>query len=101
MGIDGHLWKPIHGIIVYPSSQPLTLSNMTISLYDFMDNQIKIYDQNGNDIIKNNITGIDKNYINYIKNNDNPTVVYTDNIIQMTIMLTIGVLDNELSIMNY
>ncbi len=101
MGIDGNLWRPIHTTTVYPTSQPFVLSNMTIKLYDFMDNEVKIVDHNGNDIIKNNITGVGKNYINYVKDNDSlDSVVYTDNVIQMTVMLTIGVIENELTITN-
>lgn len=101
MGIDGTLWRPIHSTVVYPTSQPFMLSNMTIKLYDFMDKEIKIVDQNGNDIIKNNISGAGKNYINYVKDNNNSEhVVYTDSVTQMTVMLTIGVIENELSITN-
>lgn len=101
MGLDGDLWRPIHGTIVYPSVQPLTLSQMSIKLYDFQENEIKIVDQNGNDIIKNNISGVGKNYLNYIKdNNDNDSVIYTNNVIQMLIMMTVGVVENELSISN-
>lgn len=101
MGIDGNLWRPIHGTVVYYSSQPFNLYNMSVKLYDFMNNEIKIVDHNGNDIIKNNITGTDKNYNNYVKNYYNSnSVVYTDNVTQLTLMLTVGVIENEMTINN-
>lgn len=101
MGLDGDLWKPLHTTIVYPSSQPLTISQLTIKLYDFMENEIKIVDQNGNDIMRNNITGINKNYINFIKDNStNSSAIYTDKVTQMMVMMTVGVIENELSINN-
>lgn len=101
MGLDGDLWRPIHGTIVYQSSQPLVISQMTMTLYDFMENEIKIVDQNGNDIIRNNITGISKNYLNYIKDNStNSSAIYTDRVEQMIVMMTIGVIENEMSITN-
>jgi hypothetical protein len=101
MGLDCDVWRPIHGTIVFPSTQPLTISQLTIKLYDFMGNEIKLVDQNGNDIIKNNITGAGKNYINYVKDNYlNDSVVYTDNIEQMTVMMTFGVVENEMAINN-
>lgn len=101
MGIDGTLWRPIHGIIVYPTSQPFILSNMTISLCDFMNNQIKIVDHLGNDIMKSQISEVGKTYLNYIKDNSNSeSVVYTDNVIQMSVLLTVGSIENELTINN-
>lgn len=101
MGIDGGLWKPLHQTIVYPTSQLFNITNMSVKLYDFMNNEIKVVDQNGNDIIKNNMSGTNKNYIKYISDNaDLDSVAYTDNVTQMTIMMTIGVIENELTIIN-
>jgi hypothetical protein len=101
MGIDSDLWRPIHGTVVFYTSYLFTLSNMTISLYDFMDNPIKIVDHENNDIIKYNITGLNQNYINYIDNTDSVSSTYTNNIIQMNILMSVGVIENELTINNY
>ncbi len=101
MGLDGDLWKPIHSTIIYPTSQPFTISQMSIKLYDFMENEVKLVDQNGNDIIKNNITGTSKNYLNFVSDNySSSSVVYTDRVEQMIVMMTIGVIENELTINN-
>lgn len=100
MGLDGGLWRPIHGTIVYPTSQPFVLSNMSISLYDFMNNPIKIVDHLGNDIVKKTMIGSSKNYINYVESNYSDSIVYTKNIIQMSVMLTVGAIENELTISN-
>lgn len=100
MGIDGTLWRPIHGTIVYQTSQPFILSNMTISLYDFMNNKINVVDHLGNDIIKKPITGTNKNYIDFIENNNSDSINYTNNVIQMSVLLTVGAIENELTISN-
>ena len=103
MGIDNVMWKPIHPTIIYSNSEPFTFSNLTMTFYDETENEIKLVDQNGNEIINKTITGlVGTDYNKFVKDNNNvDSVTYTDRITQVVFNFTVGVIENELNTINY
>ena len=104
MGIDNVMWRPIHGTIIFPNSQPFDFSNLTMTFYDDVENELKLVDQNGNEIINKTITGLSANtdYNKFIKDNSSvASALYTDRITQVMFNFTVGVIENELNTTNY
>ena len=98
MGIDSHLWKPIHSTIIFPNSLLCNVSSLTLSILDEYGNELKLTDQSGNLIIGTNLTGSSGDYNKFISDNSYvESVIYTNNIIQAQFNFTFGVVDNELN----
>lgn len=98
MGMDSVMWKSTHNTVYFPNSDLGTLSTLTFSLYDETGKCLTIKDENDNDIIKGSISGTNKNFNAFVKENESQqSVAYTNNIFQTTYSLTVGVLENELN----
>jgi hypothetical protein len=95
---DMYGWKPKRSTIVFPNSALGNLSTLTLQLFDEQGNMLGIYDQNGNDIIANNITGTTKKYNDYVSTyNSTTSVNYTNNMTQVLYDFTFGLIENEIN----
>ena len=101
-GLDNQVWKPMHGSVVYPSSNLFNFSRLSISLYDQFGNALKLVDENGNNIVGTNITGLSQDYVSFVSDNSSVNSVnYTNNVTQIALSMTIGVVENRLNTNNY
>jgi len=113
-GIDSHVWKPVHNTIIYKNSSLQNLNKLTLVLYDEYGNELKVYDQLGNQIIGKNMTGFAGDYNTFINGNsylgvpsdsvsyipsklDYDSVKYTNNIMQVQYNFTFGQFNTELT----
>lgn len=105
-GIDSHVWKPVHNTIIYKNSSLQKLNKLTLVLYDEYGNELKVYDQVGNQIIGKNMTGFAGDYNTFIYGNpdldipstlDIDSVKYTNNIMQVQYNFTFGQFNTELT----
>jgi hypothetical protein len=61
-----------------------------------------LVDQNNNDIITRQISGTSYNYNQFVSAHNNvASVQYTNKVTQILFNFTIGVIENELNIVNY
>lgn len=98
-GYDIVAWKPIHSTIVYPSSRLKNFNELTFILCDEYGKEIKLVDQNGNNIINTPIYN-NEDYNTYVESySDVDSVKYTDTMTQVLYNFTLGIVKNEMSIM--
>ena len=89
-------------ISLYPSSNLFNFSRLSISLYDQFGNALKLVDENGNNIVGTNITGLSQDYVSFVSDNSSVNSVnYTNNVTQIALSMTIGVVENRLNTNNY
>lgn len=102
LGIDGSMWKPIHSTIVFPNSNPFELKELTLTLYDEDENELKIVGHDGSNIMTSTISGTSKSYNDFILTYlNNPSVAYTNKVTQAIFNFSIGHIENEMTINNY
>lgn len=102
MGIDGSLWQPLHSTVIFPSSNPFELKELTMTLYDDDENELKIVGHDGSNIMTSNINGTSKTFNEFVANNLNvQSVAYTNKVTQVVFNFTIGHIENEMNITNY
>lgn len=99
LGLDSMLWKPMHNNrVIYQNSMLCNISSLTITILDEFGSQIKLVDETGRNIIGTSMTNSVSDYINYVKNNSLiDSIIYTNNVTQVTLNFTFGVIENELN----
>ena len=104
LGFDSVLWKPLHNNrVIFQNSLLANLNTLTFTVFDQFGNELKLYDQLGRNIIGTRITGLTVDYNQFMDDNSSePSVEYTNNVMQVNYNLTFGVVENELNTMtNY
>lgn len=100
LGIDNALWKPIHtNRIVYKNSKTGNLNKLTFTITYEDGSKINLIDQDSNNIIGKNITGISQDYIAFVDSNSSvESVAYTDGVTQVLYNITVGIIEAEMNI---
>jgi hypothetical protein len=100
LGIDNALWKPIHtNRIVYKNSKTGNLNKLTFTITYEDGSKINLIDQDSNNIIGKNITGISQDYIAFVDSNSSvESVAYTDGVTQVLYNITVGIIEAEMKI---
>lgn len=102
LGMDGALWKPLHSTVVFASSNPFELKDLTMTLYDEDENELKIVGHDGSNIMTSNISGTSKTYNEFVSSYSNiPSVAYTNKVTQAIFNFSVGHIENEMNINNY
>lgn len=102
MGIDSSMWKPLQSTIIFPSSNPFELKELTMTFFDEDENELKIIGYDGANITTSNISGTTTTYNQFVSANKNiPSVSYTNKIMQVIFNFTVGHIENEMNIVNY